>query len=208
MARKTFFLIATIIFAAALAGWIIKYRTPTALQSAGWDGFPTSRDGWTGEQEVVSPGVIDLLKPDHIINTNFVDPDGNRVNLFLGSFSDPRGGPHSPLNCFPASGWIVEGSTPRTIEFHNRTLHIKRLQLRFKQAAYAMDFWYVTPWGETSNDYQLKWFQMLTSLTLSPRHLTFIRFVSRDTPEALAALDRFENSFLGEIYSRLPASVQ
>ncbi len=208
MARKTFFIIATILIVASLVGWVIKYRTPTALKSAGWDGFPMSRDGWTGQTEVVAPGVIDLLKPDHIINTNFIDLDGNRVNLFLGSFSDPRGGPHSPLNCLPASGWIVEGSEPHTIAFHNRTLNIKRLHLRYKQTGHVMDFWYVTPWGETSNDYQLKLFEMLTSLTLSPRHLTFIRFVAKDTPEGLEALDRFEKSFLDEIYSRLPVSLQ
>jgi EpsI family protein len=208
MARKTFFIIATVLIVAALAGWVIKYQTPTALQSAGFSNFPTSRDGWTGVEEVVAPEVIDLLKPDHIMDANYLDLDGNRVNLFLGSFSDPRGGPHSPLNCLPASGWIVEGSQPRTIEIHGRTLNIKRLLMRYRGIGYVMDFWYVTPWGETSNDYQLKLFEMMTSLTLNPRHLTFIRFFSKDTPEVLAALDRFEKSFLDEIYSRLPVSLQ
>jgi EpsI family protein len=208
MARKTFFLIATVLIVAAMAGWVIKYRTPSALQSVGWSGFPTSKDNWTGAEQVVDPGVIDLLKPDHIIDANYVDAVGNRVNLFLGSFSDPHGGPHSPLNCLPASGWIVEGSESRAITFHGRTLNIKRLHLIYKQVGHVMDFWYVTPWGETSNDYQLKLFQMMTSLTLSPRHLTFIRFVSKDSPEGIAALDRFEASFIDEIYSRLPVSLQ
>ena len=208
MARKTFFLIATVLIVSSLAGWVIKYRTPTAMESTGWAGFPMSLGGWTGQEEVVAPGVIDLLKPDHIINSNFVDLESNRVNLFLGSFSDPRGGPHSPLNCLPASGWIVEGSEPRTINFHDRSLNIKRLHLTYKQVGHVMDFWYVTPWGETSNDYQLKLFEMMTSLTFIPRHLTFIRFVSNDTPEGLEAIDRFEKSFLDEIYSRLPVSLQ
>ena len=195
MARKTFFIIAAVITVAGLAGWVIKYQTPTALQSAGWSDFPPPKDGWTGAEEVVAPEVIDLLKPDHIIDANYVDLDGNRINLFLGSFSDPRGGPHSPLNCLPASGWMVEGSEPHSVDISGRTLNIKRLHLRYRQTPYVMDFWYVTPWGETSSDYQLKLFEMMTSLTLSPRHLTFVRFVAADTPDGRAALEVSKRRF-------------
>jgi EpsI family protein len=206
--QKKFLTITVLIVLSGLAGWVIKYRAPEALVSGGWSDFPLIKEDWTGKEDVVSQGVINLLKPDHIFNANYTDDDGNRVNLFLGSFSDPRGGPHSPLNCLPASGWVVEGSAPRTIDLGNRPLQAKRLLLRYKQVRHVMDFWYVTPWGETANDYRLKFNEMLTSLTLRPRHLTFVRFVSKDTPESLAALDRFEKAFLPEIYSRLPLSLQ
>ena len=112
------------------------------------------------------------------------------------------------MNCLPASGWVVEGSALRTIDLGTRTLPAKRLMLRYKQVGHVMDFWYVTPWGETSNDYRLKFNEMLTSLTLRSRHLTFVRFVAKDSPECLAALDRFEKTFLPEIYSRLPLSLR
>jgi EpsI family protein len=208
MDRKKSLIIAAIVTLTGLAGWVIKYRAPEALVGAGWKDFPLVKDDWIGKEDIVAQGVIDLLKPDHIFNANYTDDDGRRVNLLLGSFSDPRGGPHSPLNCLPASGWIVEGSTPREIETAGRTIPAKRLLLRYKQLGHVMDFWYVTPWGETSNDYRLKFNEMLTSLTLRPRHLTFVRFVAKDNAESLAALDQFEKTFLGEIYSRLPVDLQ
>ena len=208
MDQKKFLIITVIIALSGLAGWGIKYRAPEALVAAGWSDFPLVKDDWTGKEDIVTQGVIDLLKPDHIFNANYTDDNGNRVNLFLGSFSDPRGGPHSPLNCLPASGWVVEGSAPRSIDQGKHTLPARRLLLSYRQVEYAMDFWYVTPWGETSNDYRLKFNEMLTSLTLRPRHLTFVRFVAKDTPEGLAALDRFEKTFLPEIYSRLPVNLQ
>ncbi|MEW5794993.1 MAG: exosortase C-terminal domain/associated protein EpsI [Candidatus Zixiibacteriota bacterium] len=204
MDRKTFLIIALIITAAGVAGAVVKYQTPKALIGPGWGGFPLQKDDWLGHEDVVAQGVIDLLKPDHLFNANYADNDGHRVNLFLGSFSDPRGGPHSPMNCLPASGWIVESSEPRSIEFGGRVIRAKRLHLRFRQTAHVMDFWYITTWGETASDYQLKLFQMMTSLTLQPRHLTFVRFVAKESPESLAALDRFEAAFLADIYSRLP----
>jgi EpsI family protein len=206
--QKKFLIITFIIALSGLAGWGIKYRAPEALVAPGWKEFPLLMDDWIGKEDIVAQGVIDLLKPDHIFNANYIDDDGNRVNLFLGSFSDPRGGPHSPLNCLPASGWVVEGSAPRSVDLGNRTLAAKRLLLSYRQVAYAMDFWYVTPWGETSSDYRLKFNEMLTSLTLQPRHLTFVRFIAKDTPGGLAALNRFEKAFLIEIYSRLPVDLQ
>ena len=208
MDRKTFFIIAVVILAGGLAGGLIKYQSPKALVSAGWTDFPLGKDDWLGNEDVVSQGVIDMLKPDHIFNANYTDNDGNRVNLFLGSFSDPHGGPHSPMNCLPASGWVVEGTEARAVDFNGRIIPAKRLLLKFKQIGYVMDFWYVTPWGETANDYRLKLFQMMTSLTMRPRYLAFVRFVAKDTPETLAALDRFEKSFTGEIYSRLPVGLR
>lgn len=208
MDRKTFLIIAAMILLSGLTCWAIKYRTPEALVFSGWSDLPLTKDNWIGKEDIVSQGVIDLLKPDHIFNANYADDMGNRVNLFLGSFSDPRGGPHSPMNCMPASGWIVEGSAPLTITLGERTFFAKRLILTYKQVRYVMDFWYITPWGETANDYRLKFNEMLTSLTMRPRHLTFVRFISKDTPEGLDAIDRFEKTFLNDIYSRLPAALR
>jgi len=208
MDRKTFLLIAIALVLAGLADWLIKYHSPEALVSGGWSDFPLEKDGWIGTEDVVAQGVIDLLKPDHIFNANYVDAEGLRVNLFLGSFSDPRGGPHSPMNCLPASGWIVESSESRAIAIEQQTIPARRLVLRYKQHTYVMDFWYITPLGETANDYQLKLHQMLTALTLKARHLTFVRFVVRDTDQGRAALDRFEQAFSGDIYARLPVELK
>jgi len=208
MDRKAFLVTTAVIVLSGLSGWAIKYRSPEALESRGWGDFPLVKDNWRGQEESVIQGVIDLLKPDHLFNANYTDELGNRINLFLGSFSDPRGGPHSPMNCLPASGWVVEGSTPRMITLGERIITAKRLVLTYQQMPYVMDFWYITPSGETANDYCLKFNEMLTSLTLRPRHLTFVRFMAKDTPERRDALDRFERAFLSEIYSRLPVEVR
>ena len=67
-----------------------------------------------------------------------------------------------------------------------------------------MDFWYVTRRGETANDYQFKLYTMISSLTLQPTDVAFIRFAAYDTPAGLQALDDFEQTFVPLIYSYLP----
>ena len=204
MDRKKFFLIAVVIIVTAIISWVVKYRQPTLGDSADWSTFPLDNGEWVGETDAVSQGVINLLQPSGIFNANYFDSDGIQVNLFLGNWSDARGGPHSPLNCVPGSGWLVEESFNHSVQHGKREIPARRLQLQYKQNSYLMDFWYITPYGETSNDYQLKLYEMLTSLTLQPRHLTFVRFVARDSEAGRAALDRFEQTFTNEIYQRLP----
>jgi len=204
MDRKKFFLIAVVIIVAAAISWVVKYCQPTLEDSADWSTLPLKSGEWVGETAAVSQGVIDMLRPNGIFNANYFGSDGIQVNLFLGDWSDAGGGPHSPMNCLPASGWTLEETLDRPVAYGSRQIPARRLRLQHRQEFYLMDFWYITPYGETSNDYQLKLYEMLTSLTLQPRHLTFVRFVTRDSETGRAALERFEQTFIDEIYQRLP----
>jgi EpsI family protein len=205
MDRTKYLIIVAAVLLSGLAGLVLELYTPRAETLADWSDFPMQHEGWVGAEEVVSAWVIDLLKPDRILNVNYTDSSHRWVNLFLGSFTDPRGGPHSPMNCLPASGWIIVDIEPRPISVGERTIAARRLRLQYQREAYVVDYWYITPFGATSSDYTLKFLQMLTALKLQPQHLTFVRFLARDTESGRTALDRFEQSFIDEIYRRLPA---
>jgi len=147
-----------------------------------------------------------VLKPVAIFQADYVNRDGVTVNLFMDYFASEKGGggPHSPRNCVPGSGWVIASDQPHPIQFGSRTIPAHRFVLARGDYKQVMDFWYVTKYGETANDYKFKLYAMLSSLTLSPTDVAFVRFVSDSDPASLAALDQFEQSFLPEIYSRLP----
>ncbi len=208
MDRKKHLLILIIIVVTAAAGWVIKYRQPTLEATADWSSLPLQTGEWAGQVDAVHQGVIDLLQPSGLFNANYYDSDGVQINLFLGDWAEPGGGPHSPMNCLPASGWTVQGTADHPVGIMGRQVAAKRLSLQHRRIDYLMDFWYITPYGETANDYQLKLYEMLTSLTLQPRHLTFVRFVARDSDAGRAALDRFERHIVPEIYDRLPVDTR
>lgn len=67
-----------------------------------------------------------------------------------------------------------------------------------------MDFWYVTYFGETSNDFVFKFYELLSSLTFRPRDVAFVRFVASADPQHLEALKEFESLCTQEIYKLLP----
>ena len=66
-----------------------------------------------------------------------------------------------------------------------------------------MDFWYITHYGETANDYMFKIYMLVSALTFKPRDIAFVRFVAQDDPKSLAALDEFQSLVLKEIYGHL-----
>lgn len=67
----------------------------------------------------------------------------------------------------------------------------------------VMDFWYITRYGETSNDFTFKFYMMINSLTFRQIDVAFIRIIANDDEEGLLALDDFENVFVEEIYQHL-----
>jgi EpsI family protein len=208
MDRKKFTLIAIVITVAAVLSWVVEWYTPDAGTMADWTGLPREVGDWRGVEETLSEGTIALLEPDGLVSIDYVGSEGIEVNLFVASWSGEGRGPHSPLNCLPASGWNVGEATPRELSYGDKTIPARRLKLEFRSRPYVMDFWYITPYGETSSDYRLKLFEMLTSLTLQPRYLTFVRFVAADSEEGLAALDKFAADFIPEIYSLLPQEMR
>jgi len=131
------------------------------------------------------------------------------VRLFFDYFSPDRGygGPHSPRNCLPGSGWIIQGNNTHNIELDETILSANRLNLRYKDNRYIMDFFYVTHHGETGNDYLFKIYEILSSLTFKPKDIAFIRFECLDTPEHEKALLEFQKIFIKEIYKELPFDI-
>jgi hypothetical protein len=93
---------------------------------------------------------------------------------------------------------------PREININGRIIKANRFHLRLGETKQVMDFWYITRHGETANDYKFKIYTMLSSLTLQPTDVAFIRFVAYDTPSGKQALDDFEQTFVPVIYGYLP----
>jgi len=203
MARKSFIAAAAIVVVAFLLSTIVKHSQPDTVAEVNFDDFPVQKGDWTGYRDEIPDYAIELLNPIDIFSATYVNHLGEQVHLLFDFFSN-TGGPHSPRNCLPGSGWSIMDNEPREIDLESQTITIYRFQLDKGGKNYVMDFWYVTPFGETANDFVFKLHELATSLAFLPRNVAFIRIVAAETPAGLAALDEFEKLFVPEIYARLP----
>jgi|GEM_PF-1845469 len=206
MGTKTFVLIFVLLVVTFTATMAVRYLQPVSTAEVSFDSFPLEKEGWTGFREAVPGYVMDLLQPKEIFSGTYISDSGVRIHLLFDFFASGSsfGGPHSPRNCLPGSGWVISGTEPREFDGGNRAIQTGRLSLQYGEESHLMDFWYVTEYGETANDYAFKFFSMLSSLTFKPRDVAFVRFVAPDTEEGRAAMDEFQSLFVPEIYAVMP----
>ncbi len=205
MAKKTFLGLLAVLLVTFAFGLLIKFYRPEVSTKVNIADFPRSIEGWTARELPLSQNVLELLDPDAILMADYVSPEQLSVELFFSYFASENtsGGLHSPRNCLPGSGWVIASSEQRELHVGGRAIPATRMRIRFGNETRIVDFWYITRHGETSNDYKLKFYQMLSALTLRPTDVAFVRLISSDHPDAIAALERFEQAITPEIYAHL-----
>ena len=205
MDKKTYVGIIILVLVTFALTWTLKYYRPESHAEVEFDDFPLQMGDWTGVREKVSDDVISLLNPKDIFSAWYTNSDGIRVHLFFDYFSSDAGfgGPHSPRNCLPGSGWTIEKAGERTIEVAGKPIETGRFNLRYGESRQVMEFWYITSYGATGNDYLFKFYQMLSSLTFQPKDVGFIRFVTSDKNQNLEAMEQFQKLAIREIYRHM-----
>jgi EpsI family protein len=206
MEKKSFIAILTILVFTFTACTVIKYYRAPVRKMVTIKDLPLAKDGWVGKPDYVSPDTREMLSADGLFSASYISPSGSSVQLFVDYFSPENiaGAIHSPRNCLPGSGWVIVGSVPRIIDAGERRISASRFSLELGGSRDVMDFWYITRYGETASDYRLKFNTMISSLTLRPTDKAFVRFVTSDDSQSIAALDKFERLYIDEIYRRLP----
>ncbi len=206
MDKKSFYISIVVISITFIMTLFIKFYRPASAGDVNFDSFPLEIGDWKGTKEEVDPEVLEILNPQAIISATYINSDGISVHLLFDFFSSDAtfGGPHSPRNCLPGSGWIITETVSNDIKNANSVIPAGRFQLQLNKSTKVMDFWYITHYGETANDYIFKLYELMSALTFKPRDIAFVRFVSKDDPKSLKALEEFQTLILKEIYEHLP----
>ena len=103
----------------------------------------------------------------------------------------------------PGSGWSILSQEKRVIEIDGDPVNIGRFEIGMGESRMLMDFWYITRFGETANDYVFKLYAMAGALTFKPNDVVFIRILARNSEQGKAALDEFEKLYVSEVYDHL-----
>lgn len=206
MDNKIFTIIIVILLLTFGFRFAVKAYEPNDPGKVSIEEMPLQKGDWVGEQEIMPGYVTDMLNPEQVFTAAYTNSRNRKVHLLVAYYSSKGGfgGPHSPRNCMPGSGWNMERIIDNPIKHDGKTIPASRFYLRQGEYRQVMDFWYATRYGETASDYVFKLYSMLSSLSFQPRDVAFIRLITPDTPEDLAALKDFERLYIPEIYNRIP----
>lgn len=132
------------------------------------DPIPLQLGTWKGENLLIAPRIIELLLPDEIIFRRYTS--NNFIADFYGIFYLSQATNktfHSPLNCYPGSGWeIVDKSniTVRGKQFPQTSVNATKLTIQKGLNRRYLYYWFSAGEKTTGNEYKNKLLTVYNSL--------------------------------------------
>lgn len=172
--------------------------------------FPVQVSRWrmTGESRL-SDQVQSVLRATDVMLRQYVNPEGERVELYVGYHDGARGTGeiHSPKHCLPGSGWHEVSSRRTELATPAGGVNLVRAVYQKGDSRELFLYWYQVRDACLSDEYSLKAAQIGNSVLYRRRDASFVRVsipFQGDEARALATGERFVRDFLPAIRSFLP----
>jgi len=93
--------------------------------------FSLQFNGWRGADLTMSSDAISLIQPDMFLFRNY-ERDKKIINVFIGYYEnlDKSDLAHSPLVCYPGSGWIIHDKKDIVLNMRGCDLEFTQLQIK------------------------------------------------------------------------------
>jgi EpsI family protein len=172
--------------------------------------FPGSVSQWriSGESSLTAE-VQAVLKASDVLLRQYVNPQGERVQLYVGYHDGGKGAGeiHSPKHCLPGSGWQELSSLRSRLPVAGGELKLVRAVYQKGDSKELFLYWYQVRGDSISEEYSLKLAEIANSVRYGRRDAAFIRNsvpFGGDERQALAIGERFVGDFYPTIRSFLP----
>lgn len=174
------------------------------------DEIPLRVGHWSQVDDVYfSEAVLDQLKPTDYLYRVYVNDDRQPVTLYVGYHGGgPDSGPiHSPKHCLPGSGWQAVSEQNRTVTINGETLQLVEAVYQHGDRRERFWYWYQVRGETLTNEYALKFAEILNSIRHQRRDSAFIRistmFQEPDSASS-SAVEQFVRDFYPLIKAVLP----
>ncbi len=188
--RKTSppFIAATAVLALSAAGTVfLNERSEIIPARSDFADFPTTVGQWKGDRESLEPDILNALKLTDYVITDFRDAADDWVNFYVAYYASQRAGEsiHSPRSCIPGGGWEIQGLSQRKFDdivVAGQPLAVNRVEIQkgdYKQLVY---YWFQQRGRVITNEYLVKWYLFLDSLTKNRSDGALVRLTTLVKP--------------------------
>ena len=174
--------------------------------------FPTNVGQWRQlSRGEFSSEILEVIKPTDYLSALYVNPQGEKVNLYIGYHGGGKGGGeiHSPKHCLPGGGWLQLSEEVVTIKAGGKEQPVVRAVYQKGGEKELFVYWFRAPGDEAiTSEIGLKLAQIRSSVTSRRRDATFIRIsvpVGGDEQSQMAAVNKFIQDFYPLFQKFLPS---
>ena len=150
-----------------------------------------------------------LLATDYLLS-DFRKPNGEGANLFIAYYQSQRAGQsaHSPKSCIPGGGWRIVEITETTIPdiaIGQSALKVNRAVVELGSHRELIYYWFQQRDRVISNEYLVKWYLMVDSLTRKRSDGALIRLATPVPPSGkIADAEKTLGELLREVAPQIP----
>jgi exosortase D (VPLPA-CTERM-specific) len=174
---------------------IIVKRVEAQPQRQALSLFPAQLEQWHGKQAKIEQIYLDQLKLDDYLMSDYMDKQGNWMNLYIAYYASQRKGHsvHSPRACIPGGGWEVQSFTQKNISevvVNGAPLEVNRTVIQKGEKKQLVYYWFKQRDRIITNEYMVKWYLFWDALTRNRTDGALVRLTTVVGPsEEITAAD-------------------
>jgi EpsI family protein len=157
--------------------------------------FPDQMGNWRqlGSDQRFDKESEKVLRADDYLSRNFALPDGRTGSFYVGYYATQRNGAtyHSPLNCLPGSGWVL--NSPATIQITpangGTTFQANRYIIQNGDSRQVLIYWYQGRGRVVASEYWGKIYTVIDSVRERRSDGAMVRVlvpIGKSEPEAIS----------------------
>ena len=174
--------------------------------------FPATNGEWRQvSRGEFSDEILQVLKPTDYLSAQYVNPQGDKVSLYIGYHGGGKGGGeiHSPKHCLPGTGWFKLSEQVVNLKVDGRDLPVVQAVYQKGGEKEIFNYWFRVKGDEAvTSEVGLKLAQIRSSMISRRRDATFIRIsaiVGADEQGKQAAVVKFIQDFYPLFQKFLPS---
>lgn len=138
--------------------------------------FPSKIGDWQGHPSLLDPQVERGLALDDYVLSDFTNPNGKIVNLYVAYYASQHGGKyHSPLVCIPGDGWSIS-KFRRTSYSADRP--VNRALIEQNGVRQLVYYWYQERGRQTASEYWSRWYLLYDAIMMNRSDGALVRLIT------------------------------
>jgi len=179
----TFVAAAGILIAFVIAALVMPRNAEVIPERQSFAEFPMNLGVWTGHKQPMEGIYLDQLRLDDYLLADYVNADGQAVNLYISWYNSQRKGDavHSPRACLPGGGWQLRDFDQRTlseITVDGRPLRVNRTLIELGTQRELVYYWFQQRGRVITNEFAVKWFLFWDALTRQRTDGAMVRLIT------------------------------
>jgi EpsI family protein len=176
--RLAIFVIAIVAVGALVNGW--AYLGEAHVNRSELKGFPTKVGNWqqVGADTHFDSETLKVLRASDYLSRDYRRSDGQIANFYVGYYATQRDGAtyHSPLNCLPGTGWMLNEPGKITITRPDGSSFVaNRYIIENGDFRRAMIYWYQGRGRAVASEYWGKVYTVIDSVRLRRSDAAMVR---------------------------------